>query len=146
MRARPRDREQNPPKPLTDEEAERIVQGDTKLLVTKAQSIAQQLSSREKGTGETLRTAIRRLYREAKRIETIWATTEQREAVHRLLLLKPRLSYHVARNERLLLLKNALEPVIDKVGEERQRFRQFLDFFEAIVAYERFETEINRTR
>lgn len=131
MRARPRDREQGPPKPLTDEEAERIVQGDAKLLVAKAQSIAQQLRD------EASRTQIRRLYGEVKRIEMMWTGTDQGDASHRLLLLKPRLAYQVARNRRLGQLRDALEPVIDCVGTDRPRFQRFLEFFEAIVAYAR---------
>ena len=52
-------------------------------------------------------------------------------------LLKPKLAYQ-AKRERgggVQELANVLIPAIDLVGEDRNRFQNFVDFFEAILAY-----------
>jgi CRISPR-associated protein Csm2 len=112
------------------------VEGDAELLVERARSVAQGLKD------ETSRTQLRRLYGEVKRIEMLWrsareADAKEKEAQRRVLLLKPRLAYQVARQGRLRGLQRTIEPVIDAVEGDRQRFQRFVEFFEAIVAYAR---------
>lgn len=124
------------PPALGRDEARKIVEGDAKLLVDRARSIAADLRD------ETSRTQIRRLYGEVKRIEMMWRGGKQGdakdlEAQRRVLLLKPRLAYQVARQRKLQGLRETLEPVIDEVGGDRDRFQRFVEFFEAIVAYAR---------
>lgn len=121
---------------LSAEDARKIVEGDAELLVKRAESVAQGLKD------ETSRTQLRRLYGEVKRIEMLWrsareADAKEKEAQRRVLLLKPRLAYQVARQSRLRGLQRTIEPVIDAVGGDRQRFQRFVEFFEAIVAYAR---------
>ncbi len=123
-------RDSSPP-PITGEEARRIVEGDAKLLVSKAQEVSQQLQM-----DEASRTQVRRLFGEVKRIEMMWPMVGE-EASRRLILLKPRLAYQVARKRELRRLQQALEPLIDQVGSDKNRFQRFLEFFEAIVAYSR---------
>lgn len=118
--------------PLTGEEARRIiVEGDAELLVRKAKEVSQVLQK-----DEASRTQVRRLFGEVKRIEMMWPMAEE-EASRRLILLKPRLAYQVARRRELERLKRALEPLIDQVGADWNRFQRFLEFFEAVVAYSR---------
>ena len=116
---------------LSPEEARRILEGDTQLLVSRAQDVAAGLRD------EMSRTQLRRLYGEVKRIEMLWQGGQAEQARHRFLLLKPRLHYQMARQPRLRGLQRTLEPAIDAVGGERARFQRFVDFFEAIVAYAR---------
>lgn len=123
-------RDSSPP-PLTEEEARRIVEGDVGLLVSKAQEVSGALRM-----DEASRTQVRRLFGEVKRIEMMWPMVGE-EASRRLILLKPRLAYQVARKPQLQRLKQALEPLIDQVGANKNRFQRFLEFFEAVVAYSR---------
>lgn len=108
-----------------------IVERDVKLLVDRAQQAAQELRD------EASRTQLRRLYGEVKRIEMLWQGGKADEAGRRLLLLKPRLYYQVARQKKLGALRDTIEPAIDAVGGDRGRFQRFVEFFEAIVAYAR---------
>ena len=121
---------------ITAEDAGKIVEGNAELLVERARSVAQGLRD------EASRTQLRRLYGEVKRIEMLWrsageAGAREKEAQRRVLLLKPRLAYQVARQSKLSRLQRTLEPVIDEVRGDRQRFQRFVEFFEAIVAYAR---------
>lgn len=124
------------PPALSPDDARKIVEGDAELLVKRAKSVADHLKD------ETSRTQLRRLYGEVKRIEMLWrsareADAKEKEAQRRVLLLKPRLAYQVARQGKLRRLQGTIEPVIDAVGSDRQRFQRFVEFFEAIVAYAR---------
>lgn len=116
---------------LSPEDARKIVEGDVKLLIGRARQAAQGLRD------EASRTQLRRLYGETKRIEMLWQGGKADEAGRRLLLLKPRLHYQVARQSKLRALRSTIEPVIDAVGGDRSRFQRFVEFFEAIVAYAR---------
>jgi CRISPR-associated protein Csm2 len=87
--------------------------------------------------GEASRSQLRRLYGEVKRIEMMWRGGKANEAQRRVVLLKPRLAYQVARQRELEGLRATLEPAIDAVGPDRERFQRFVEFFEAIVAYAR---------
>ncbi len=123
---------------LSPDDARKIVEGDAELLVKRAQAVAGELRD------ETSRTQLRRLYGEVKRIEMLWRSAKEgdakeTEAQRRVLLLKPRLAYQVARQKKsgLPSLRNTIEPVIDAVQGDRQRFQRFVEFFEAIVAYAR---------
>ena len=52
-----------------------------------------------------------------------------------LVMLKPKLAYAAARNDAVTDLKDALTQAIDRVGDDPQRFKNFVDFFEATLAY-----------
>jgi len=84
---------------------------------------------------------IRNIFGTVRQIDMRWvpkATDQQRKyAARQLILLKPKLAYQ-ARRERgsgVQQLANVLIPAIDLVGDSRERFQNFLDFFEAILAY-----------
>jgi len=121
---------------LSPEDARKIVEGDAEFMVTQARKVAAGLRD------EASRTQLRRLYGEVKRIEMLWrgakpGEDKETEAQRRVVLLKPRLAYQVARQQKLRPVQLTLEPVIDAVKGDRSRFQRFVEFFEAIVAYAR---------
>ena len=73
---------------------------------------------------------IRKVYGAVKKIQ-------MSDTFHRndLIMLKPKLAYAAARNNAVVALKDALTQAIDRVGDDPQRFKNFVDFFEATLAY-----------
>ena len=117
-----------------------IVEGNAKLLTSKAETIGQRLARKlHLSTSQ-----IRNIFGTVRQIEMNWgqhATEEQqRNAARQLILLKPKLAYQAQRErgkgaKGVAELANILIPAIDLVGEDRNRFQNFVDFFEAILAY-----------
>jgi len=112
-----------------------IVEGNAKVLTNRAENIGTSLA-RQLTTSQ-----IRNIFGTVRQIEMSWrprATEKERKyAARQLILLKPKLAYQ-AKRERgkgVQELANVLTPAIDLVGEDRNRFQNFLDFFEAILAY-----------
>ena len=77
-----------------------------------------------------------------KRQKQHLADTTYRE----LLLIKPKLAYQYGRatnsggdrkKDGMELLKETLSLAIDQVERDRDRFKRFVEFFEAILAYHR---------
>jgi CRISPR-associated protein Csm2 len=112
-----------------------VVEGDSKKLVGWAETIGKGLAS-----GVLTTSQIRNVFGVVRQIEMqgYGDLTQQRK----LLLLKPKLAYARGResNQRkqrvLQDLEEVLSPAIDLV-ENEQHFRNFFDFFEAILAYHR---------
>ena len=78
-----------------------------------------------------LKTAqIRKIYGAVKKIQL---SDEFRR--NDLILLKPKLAYAAARKGEVTALKEALTQAIDRVGDDPERFKNFVDFFEATLAY-----------
>ena len=104
-----------------------IEEGGEKLVKT-AKKLGRQLKDRELKSSQ-----IRRIYSAVKKIE--WSGFEQKQVV----LLKPQLAYAAARDKErqkpLTLLKDVLTEAIDQVGNDKQKFQNFVDFFEATIAY-----------
>lgn len=121
---------------LSDADAKAIImQGNTELLVTKAEEIGKDLVN----DGLT-KAQIRNIFGAVRQIDLSWSrrSTEQKEAdeaMRQLLLIKPRLAYQAKREPSVEGLKNVLTPAIDLVKGNRENFQRFVDFFEAIVAY-----------
>ncbi len=131
-----------------------IVQGmgpdDSKLLVQHAEQVGTFLRQQNLTTAQ-----IRTVFGTVRSIESTWrlATLAKagdaerarasREAMHELNLLKPRLAYAASRHSVVRHLADVLNPAIDAVLENAnqeqalQRFGNFLDYFEAILAYHR---------
>ena len=116
-----------------------ITQGDAKALVGQAETLGKQLAQQRLTTNQ-----IRNIFGTVRRIEMNWpenASEEQARKAHRdLLLLKPKLAYQSKREgERkgrgVEMLRQVLDPAIDLVEGKRKRFQNFVDFFEAILAY-----------
>jgi CRISPR-associated protein Csm2 len=116
-----------------------IVEGNAKLLTEKAKQIGTGLAKELQLTTAQ----IRNVFGTVRQIEMTWglrATEQQRQAAARqLILLKPKLEYQAKRERSkgrgVEELANVLIPAIDMVGDDRGRFQNFVDFFEAILAY-----------
>jgi CRISPR-associated protein Csm2 len=110
------------------------------LLVAKAKELGEGLFHNQMTTAQ-----IRALFGEVRQIEAEWGNEDEkkkREAYRRLVLLKPKLAYR-ARKERGQAVK-MLTDVLDKgldviikgdISKRDESFRQFVEFFEAILAY-----------
>jgi CRISPR-associated protein Csm2 len=108
------------------------------LLVNKSRELARDLKDNKMTTAQ-----IRALFGEVRQIEAEWDMENKREeAYRRLILLRPKMAYR-ARKERgdaVKLLVDILDKAVVEVtkgkAEERNlRFRHFVEFFEAILAY-----------
>ena len=88
------------------------------------------------------RSQIRNIFTEVRQIEAMWPS---QEAMRRLNMLKPKLSYQKARTRQVEYLETVLVESINSVDqaetddERNQRFQRFVDLFEAILAYHRAE-------
>ena len=119
---------------------EQIIRGDVKQLVIWADRLGRGLAQNERLTTSQVRGffgAVRQIEGEVG-----LGAKELTDAAHRsLVLLKPKLAYQAQREidnrkgEGVMRLKEVLNPSIDLVGRDAQRFRHFVDFFEAILAY-----------
>lgn len=136
---------------ISEQEREAIIVGDdVEKLVEAAQKIGEKLARNRLTTSQ-----IRGIFGTVRRIEMDWvmpSLQQQRaEAVRRaqreFALLQPRLAYQ-AKRERggaVQALSDELTPAIKLVMGAKntnpdtfyQRFRNFVDFFEAILAYHR---------
>ncbi len=116
-----------------------IVKGDAERLVVQANELGERLA-RPLSTNQ-----IRNIFGTVRRIEMNWIEDPQSEADHQrtrkakreLILLKPKMAYQ-ARRERgrgVKQLTDVLGEAIDLVEDDRARFQNFVDFFEAILAY-----------
>ncbi len=117
---------------------------DSKLLVEQAESIGKQAASNRLTTNQ-----IRNVYGPVRQINwpepTERITEEDRrlasKAYREVVLLKPKLAYLAAREQRLADLELVFGAAIDAIGatndekERHARFRRFVEFFEAILAY-----------
>lgn len=116
-----------------------ITRDDPKSLVEHAERIGQALS------GSLSKSQIRSIFGAVRRIQLKWRGEEQRATCYRqLLMLKPKLRYQAARHAPVRPLAEVLEWAIDEVGDNRENFLRFADFFEAILAYHREKGEGTR--
>ena len=117
-----------------------IKDGDAKVTVEQAEVLGRELASSQLSTNQ-----IRNIFGTVRRIEMNWPETAQSDAEHErerkarreLLLLKPKMAYQ-AKRERgrgVQQLTEVLGQAIDLVQDDRTRFQNFVDFFEAILAY-----------
>ena len=101
-----------------------VIEKGGEPLVTAAESLGQKLA-------RNLKTSqIRKVYGAVKKIQM---SDEFRQ--NDLIMLKPKLAYAAARNDAVIDLKDALTQAIDQVGDDPQKFKNFVDFFEATLAY-----------
>ncbi|RMD65256.1 type III-A CRISPR-associated protein Csm2 [Candidatus Parcubacteria bacterium] len=100
-------------------------------LIRLAQDRAAILAKRAKAS------QLRKLFYEIRGIEADWAQAPDnpQKALRRLTMLKPKLAYQVARHDELKPLQQVLEPAIDQVLEQPDRFPRLVELFEAILAY-----------
>ncbi len=106
-------------------------------LVTFAERTAQQLVANQLTRGQ-----IRNIFTEVRKIESLWEV-DQEKALRRLVMLKPKMDYQTARIPQVQRLKEVLSEAIDEVvkgkdnKEKDERFKRFMNLFEAILAYHR---------
>lgn len=117
-----------------------IEQGDAETLVNTAQRFGTELSKED----QLSKSQIRNIFGEVRQIEADWQSAESEQAtanMRRLLLLKPRMAYQRAREKRTESLMTLLTEAINLVAKSHEpqvqylRFRYFVEFFEAILAY-----------
>ena len=101
-----------------------IVQGG-EPLVKAAESLGRKLARKLKTS------QIRKVYSAVKKIQMSKEFNR-----NDLIMLKPKLAYATARNKDVEGLKVALTEAIDHVDND-DKFKNFVDFFEAILAYHR---------
>lgn len=105
---------------------DRVIEEGGEPLIEAAEKLGEKLA-------RNLKTSqIRRVYGAVKKIQ-------MSDEFHRneLVMLKPKLAYAAARNNAVMDLKDALTQAIDQVGDDPKKFKNFVDFFEAILAYHR---------
>ncbi len=85
---------------------------------------------------------IRNIYGTVKKIEM---DPNEETRTERLVFLKPKLAYAVARSKdkkgNMNTLKDVLMKAIDLVSEKPERFQRFTGFFEAVLAYHKFHSK-----
>ena len=123
---------------LSQQDCERIiVGGDAQLLTQRAEAIGDRLARRLHLTTAQ----IRNVFGTVRQIEMNWGLRvtdkERQQAARQLILLKPKMVYQAKRGRGggVQAMADILIPAIDLVGEDRERFQNFVDFFEAILAY-----------
>ena len=129
------------------QQVKRIVNSDDpQLLVEQARVIGKQAADAKLTTNQ-----IRNVYGPVRQIELTWpevgdARDEQTSrrastAYRQVILLKPKMGYLAARDPKLADLELILGAAIDEIAlatddkERRVRFKRFVEFFEAILAY-----------
>ena len=106
-------------------EMEDIIENGGEPLVTAAEVLGRKLA-RNLNTSQ-----IRKVYSAVKKIQMSREFNR-----NELIMLKPKLAYASARNKSVEELKVALTEAIDHV-DDNDKFKNFVDFFEAILAYHR---------
>ena len=104
----------------------KVIEEGGQPLVDAAENLGKKLNSSRLKTAQ-----IRKVYGAVKKIQV---SEEFRR--NDLIMLKPKLAYAAARNPAVTDLKDALTQAIDKVNSP-ERFKNFVDFFEATLAYHR---------
>lgn len=130
---------------VSDADLEQIIRsGNVEKLVNTADSFGRALAK-----NRLTKSQIRNVFGEVRKIEARWGRPEANpdENLRRLLLLKPRMAYQSVREPTakplLDVLSNAIDLVIHGNSERDQhsRFRNFTEFFEAILAYHTAEED-----
>jgi CRISPR-associated protein Csm2 len=110
---------------ITDTDIERLIASDSKLMVQVAEGFGRHIAR------DVSSSHIRNIYGSVKQMEM----TEFN--YHDLVLLKPKIAYAARRDGSTAAreLKDILTTAIDAVGDNKDYFQRFADFFEAILAY-----------
>ena len=102
-----------------------IVERNVDTLVEYADYLGRRVAGEELG-----RTQIRNIYGMVKAFQS-----KRQSDLSQLKLMIPKLKYAAARESKLSPLVEALSKGIELVGTDPNRFKNFADFFEAVVAY-----------
>ncbi|MGC8827986.1 MAG: type III-A CRISPR-associated protein Csm2 [Anaerolineae bacterium] len=127
---------------LTEQDLSEIFEkGNPERLVSKAAKLGEKLVE-----GKLTTSQIRNVFGQVRQIEMRWRQ-EPKEAYRQAVLLKPKLAYYSKRHEPLEPLAKILSQALDlmirgKDEEERhRRFLHFVEFFEAVLAYQNMAAE-----
>lgn len=115
-------------------------------LVAFAERTAEQLVKNQLTRGQ-----VRNIFTEVRKIEALWDAEgvnepdkrDYNKALRRLMMLKPKMDYQTSRIPQVELLKKVLSEAIDEVqkgatnDDKTERFKRFMNLFEAILAYHR---------
>ena len=124
---------------LSKEDLKRIIQSDkpadAQFMVQSAEALGNALHQDGLKSSQ-----IRGIFSSVRIIETGWPvgdseSAEARRAMRELILLKAKMAYQGYRTSEVKGLVDVLTDSIDLVGENRDHFQRFVDFFEAILAY-----------
>jgi CRISPR-associated protein Csm2 len=125
---------------LSEEILKKIVwTGDSKTLVEEAEKLGARFC-------KSLTTSqIRAIFSEMRQIEGMSQIPEQKDAAYRrLYLLKPKMKYRAGKEGRAVkeLVDGVLDPALTLVfaesSKQGERFKNFAQFFEAILAYHKY--------
>lgn len=88
------------------------------------------------------RSQIRNIFSESRKIQTSWDAQNPKLSLRRLMLLKPKLAYQAAKENKAVLayFRNVLSEAVDHVNksaDQTKSFEIFMQLFEAILAYHR---------
>lgn len=114
-----------------DQTIKSIINGDTKKMVEVSEILGKHLKEKDLTTSQ-----IRNVFGAIKKMEM--KGFQEKE----LFLLKPKLAYAASRpgakrGTGTKDLRSVLSKAIDYVGDSEERFENFCNFFEAILAYHR---------
>lgn len=121
---------------VTEEQLKIIIttSNGAETLIKVAKNIGKDLAK-----GNRLTTSqIRNIFGEVRRIEGEWQGKKSKaKAAQQLILLKPKMAYRAKKEKGKGVedLVSVLSPAINLVGENDQHFTNFVNFFEAILAY-----------
>lgn len=125
------------PNLISAEELNAILeQGNSEVLVKQAERLGKILAVNRLTTSQ-----IRAIFGSVWRIEIAWRSPDpaaKLKAHREIPLLRPRLAYLAGRERNqgpVNSLKEVLTEALELVGNDEARFRNFVDFFEAILAY-----------
>ena len=127
-----------------------IAKDDPKDLVELTNDYGKLLAKARLATSQ-----IRSIFGSVRQMESRWYDDKQRnQGIRDLLMLKPKLAYQEVRHKpqrredanAVGMLRAMLEPAIDAViepgtdhtaedGDNQKRFRRFMEYFEALLAY-----------
>jgi CRISPR-associated protein Csm2 len=118
-----------------------MTEGPSRLMTEQTEVFGTYLAKRAQ-----LKTSqIRNIFGTVRKIEMIWRPNadpkEVAKAQRQLIMLKPKMKYQAEREWQrnkstgVRDLAEVLSPAIDEIGGDRQKFQNFVDLFEAILAY-----------
>jgi len=128
-----------------------IAKDEPKNLVELTEKYGKHLADARLATSQ-----IRSIFGSVRQMESRWYDDKQRnQGIRDLLMLKPKLAYQEVRHKpqrredpnAVGMLRAMLEPAIDAVidpgedhnteedGDNQKRFRRFMEYFEALLAY-----------
>jgi len=103
-------------------------------LVMKAETLGRHLANTELKAHQ-----LRRLYEKVQSMQARAADTDlSRQMQDELQLLKPQLALAAHREAKLKRLQEELTALIDRIGHDPQRLKEFYNFLQSILAYHKY--------